>query len=363
MWFKRRKKTEQDHLLSESLRSLQTLLSESSDRLEPSLDHRHTQDDMDSTEKTDKARGNPPSVGDDAKRDDTPGSESGNRWRDLSLNFDAEPATPRLRRSGQPNRETEGGTKEPPSQPRALARNESRVSPKPPPEPEPSDLEKTVVDETSTEHVDIEMKIQAAPASTPSEPAPGPPMEDEEEMELDIEAVPVLEPVEPAPEAALEDDREPAIQYFDRIPSAARTPTGGEDDTSTLEIELPEVRHDPTVNSLNEPGGHDKTNSSPDEDQLHLELETAEDDIPTLTDAVYIPDAEISEAEPDQGEFAAPESFESPYEEDIEQCLENLRVRLQLMGLDLLSTEQENELRDTLVEFMDERGFSTSKDG
>jgi hypothetical protein len=97
---------------------------------------------------------------------------------------------------------------------------------------------------------------------------------------------------------------------------------------------------------------------------LHLELESAEgikDDIPTLTDAVYIPEAqpqgpEIALPGP---EIAPPEPDTSPYDDGIERCLENLRVRLQLMGLDVLSAGQERELRDTLVEFLDDQGFSS----
>ena len=46
---------------------------------------------------------------------------------------------------------------------------------------------------------------------------------------------------------------------------------------------------------------------------------------------------------------------ESPYDQDIERCLERLRVRLQLMGLGVLSAAQEKELHDTLVEFLDDR--------
>jgi hypothetical protein len=92
------------------------------------------------------------------------------------------------------------------------------------------------------------------------------------------------------------------------------------------------------------------TDSASDEDQLHLQLEPdepSEAEIPVLTNAVYVPD-------PAPRKPAPPGPVESPHEARIARFIDSLHVRFHLTGLDTLSPEQEKELHDTLVEFLDE---------
>ncbi len=106
MWFKRRKSTEQDHALSESLKSLQSLLSETG-RREPNLDPadepdviaQSAPDPRDAPALKPRPSRRPASTGDDARSHEPPASDAAsNRWRDLSLSFDAEPVLPKTRR-------------------------------------------------------------------------------------------------------------------------------------------------------------------------------------------------------------------------------------------------------------------------
>lgn len=110
MWFKRRKSSEQDHALSESLKSLQSLLSETG-RREPNLDagdapsgESDAADAPPSGPREPRAMnprpGDRPGEGRDdgrAGKPEAPGASS-NRWRDLTLSFDADPVRPKVRR-------------------------------------------------------------------------------------------------------------------------------------------------------------------------------------------------------------------------------------------------------------------------
>ncbi len=113
MWFKRHKKSEQDHALSESLRSLQSLLSETG-RREPSLDPGDGPPGDPGSEPPTEPRpprasnpgsgARPPAAqGDGGSAEPGTPDSSGNRWRDLNLSFDAEPVLPRARRDSPPD--------------------------------------------------------------------------------------------------------------------------------------------------------------------------------------------------------------------------------------------------------------------
>ncbi|MFZ0486984.1 MAG: hypothetical protein WAL83_08290, partial [Arenicellales bacterium] len=115
MWFKRRKKSEQDHALSQSLKSLQTLLNDTG-RVEPSLQRPdpgagHEDAESDGARRQPRLSSRGDSNGVDEERGDvrlgSPAgsapatSDSGNRWQDLNLSFDAESVVPRPRRGSQ----------------------------------------------------------------------------------------------------------------------------------------------------------------------------------------------------------------------------------------------------------------------
>jgi hypothetical protein len=314
---------------------------------------------MDSSDDTDTVRERrPPRAGGEAEHEESAAPDTGRRWRDLSLNFDAEPVAPRPRRGEPPAKRSPGGHT-PPARPAAPTDRHDGAITKPDPAPqdaaedaapahEATELDEPVLDDDGATSSDIAAETGAVPALEPLEGASEAPAREASphDVEKDVEE---------------ESDEEPLIEYYDRGGPAAPREAGDavDEDTTTLEIELPDVTQD-------EDGGEaiGREPDEPGEDQLHLELESAEgikDDIPTLTDAVYIPEAqpqgpEIALPGP---EIAPPEPDTSPYDDGIERCLENLRVRLQLMGLDVLSAGQERELRDTLVEFLDDQGFSS----
>lgn len=371
MWFKRRKKSEQDHALSESLKSLQTLLNDA-DRVEPSLERRHSGNDE--PDESAGSRGRPAPAGSraasrstgaggrDRPGEPSPTPEPGNRWRDLNLSFDAEPVVPKSRR------DTRTEAEPPPPDASRAAAPVSDISEPPAPEdsaePEP-DNEPVGPDAPVGEHPEDEapgepLDLAGAPGidlAEFSEPD-GQDEPDAEAPALDVAAgaagpaasPPPLPADEPASDAVDEEYAAPA--GGDLEASEQGLEAAAEDLAADLEVEAEEFEIGPPVAGQDGFGAPAATQEA-EEDQLHLELELdeeSEDDIPTLTDAIYVPDKASPEPAP-------PGPDESPYDENVDKCIDNLRVRLQLMGLEALSPGQEKELHDTLVEFLDDLGL------
>lgn len=410
MWFKRRKKSESDHALSESLKSLQTLLNES-DRREPSLE---PSDEVPESPRTTtgkpaapRAAASPP--GDDGQRD--PGrtepspSDSASRWRDLNLSFDAEPVSaPRPQRDddaeGSESDASEDATSRDHDTHETAPSNEDSGMPgepdndltdtDPPVLEEPTagtaagdDVDAVIDDSELVELESVEPVLEeprlgepaAAPPHDPDTPPLEPPPADEIEApqaseESADEAPEAADAIEPdaSGQAAQTDTVVDFDAFSDKRPVEA-APAPAEDTTPDVEWDEPVL---PTVEPADAetaaPAGDDDSN----EDQLHLELEPEAgdalyDDIPTLTEAVYVPDGASPPAadepvlEPDPGVTAATEEgppeqtvAEAPLDASIDWCLEQLRTRFEIMKLDPLSPEQETQLRDTLLELLDD---------
>lgn len=290
MWFKRRKKTEQDHALSQSLRSLQTLLNET-DRREPSLEARQPDTDSEAPAGIDDAAP-PPAInggnGDTILKEPAP-PDSASRWRDLNLSFDAEPVMPYRSRHGAD-----------------------------------IDAQDRAGDDAGEPELDSADPVDAL--DTP--PADG---QSTDTGPIDIDERP--DPF-PADAGAISPDEPPAIEPADI------------DDIVREEPVLPAA--DLVAGQPDEQAAGDR----PTENQLRLQLESEDDtgdDIPTLTEAVYVPDTPLNEPELEE-----PELEEPAPDGNIERCVERLRARLQVMKLDILSPEQEAQLRETLVELLDE---------
>lgn len=335
MWFKKRKRSEQDDALPESLRSLQALLDDT-DRVEPSLAPRPAK----SEDGPDPAGGN----GGPPRRPQRPGGEDenlegrddggrpANRWKDLSLSFDAEPVHARPRRSEVD--QSAGGEPAAETQPEPAQRS-SEPEGTPPP-----------ADKESVNDPDGHSAAQASSETAVEEPvAPG----------SDVDELADGRPPGPEIEIELGED-----EYLDTAVAASETlevsgagTRGGETaDGDFLEAEgasLPAEGFAGGEADTPQDNGRAAETDEPEEDQLDLGLDPVENehDIPTLTDAVYVPpEATVEPVVQGPGDVV--------HDERIDRCLEGLRVRLQLMGLDLLSPAQEAELRDTLAELLSE---------
>jgi len=202
MWFKRRKKSEQDHALSQSLKSLQTLLNDTG-RVEPSLerpdpDAAHQDTESDGARRQPRLSSREDSNGVDEERGDvrlgssarsvSTTSDSGNRWQDLNLSFDAEPVVPRPRRGSQ---DDEQSTDHPPET-----------------EPAPQEAAPTTPADTGeAEHAENEAPAAESPAQpgTP-EPKPGDDTEEPEDSIIeDYGSRPTLAPaIEKDPPSGLD---------------------------------------------------------------------------------------------------------------------------------------------------------------
>ncbi|MBS1270579.1 MAG: hypothetical protein MAG794_01536 [Gammaproteobacteria bacterium] len=303
MWFKREKKTEQDHALSESLRSLQNLLNET-DRREPRLDTEHPQSDSDVPDDSESTLDEAVRTEElSARVPENPAApESGNRWRNLNLSFDADPVITRGNHSSDVD-----------------AKNLSRTTP----DDGAGPGEHAAGDSNSEEF---------------ESPPPDLPLENVEASASDIgESGSHLKDTESRGTANDERDND----------SEGRTTPMTDAETEVVKTSTPyKERH---------------------ENQLQLELESAEeswDGIPTLTDAVYVPDTASEDPQPSEptdtprGDSSPIDSTDTPDNENIDRCIENLRTRLQSTGLGALSPGQEKELHNTLVEFFDPRGHS-----
>jgi len=486
MWFKRRKKTEQDHALSESLRSLQSLLNETG-RREPSLDPQAGPGDD-----ARPAAGTPPRPGngeqlhaaDDAKslsgrpsggqsggersghsraashtptrgqsraerRSEPEGpSDSGSRWRDLNLSFDAEPILPRVRRetTDEPEeiepepgqaREPEDGTPavepeleappaavdldapdavitdgeaedtdlytnptpaaipdEPGQAPAAVPADEPTAPGAPELAEIPDSVEREVRDEPAADEPAVDEPVVDEPVV--DEPVVDEPVVDEPVVDEPVVDEPVVdepaadepaadepaaeEPAADEPAAAGGSEPHPVTDIRDHWQSTSgpdesasgaqsadyATPPHPDEEVLVIDLEETSVpagdEHDPgeaPAATGKDAADTDTTGAESEsaEDQLHLELEPAasadqaditEADIPVLTNAVYVPEPAPAASAP------APGPAESPHEARIGRYIEDLRVRLQLMGLDTLSEQQEREVHDSLVELLDE---------
>lgn len=381
MWFKRHKKSDQDHALSESLKSLQSLLSETG-RREPSLDPREAPpEDADSERSAERSAGplspRPADAASGAGHTTEPGAapsgesglpeSSGNRWRDLNLSFDAEPILPSARRGDKSGAEDRSTDTEPVVDP--VVGPEAGVRPPEPGGDRSDPAESSVPDEPAPPQA--ETAAEGPDISTPDDRMD--PREDKalpqhpERTDPDIPEIGADAPSRPEASATGEDDvaddhewsRQDdevlVLDLEDPEPQPAAAP-------GTTADEAVDAGHPATVDASPEAtvaaAAGSVAASPPDEmaeDQLHLELEPddmSDADIPVLTDAVFVPDEPREHPAPEA--FTPPGPAESPYAESISRCIDNLRVRFQLTGLDALSTEQEKELHDALVELLDE---------
>lgn len=399
MWFKRHKKSEQDHALSESLRSLQSLLSETG-RREPSLDPGDGPPGDPGTEPPSEPRPprasnsgsgarRPAAQGDGRSTEPGTPDSSGNRWRDLNLSFDAEPVLPRARRDSPPD------AGEP--DPQAETRDEAHTAVDSGDGPEALSVETSdqpVPDEaghdpaagspeTASRRYGDDMPVDAGePAVEPPDlpekpdvddgdlrvPEPGPAVSDEVAYpaEPQVRADPPAAPGEDegvAPGHEFRPRSEEEVLVLDlEEPELPPAETGADEADETFPDDEPDepARHDPATPA----GLRDTTVSKPfdepaedeqEEDQLHLELEPdaeADAGIPVLTNAVYVPDTPPEH--PPTPAFTPPGPAGSPHDAVITRCIDNLSVRFQLMGLDALSPAQEKELHDALVEFLED---------
>lgn len=427
MWFKRRKKS--DQALSQSLKSLQSLLNEN-DRREPSLEGRDDgpeppEDDVPAP-RTPEAlkpraarRTGPPAEEEGAGHREPAPPDSASRWRDLNLTFDAEPVPPpRPRRQTDTADRQDADSETPPAKDGAEGEDAAEgvdesgaAPPETDPETEEVVLEASQPDEPAPAEAQADDPSLAEPG--PDEPLPGPaapdaddhpprapePVEDRDAE--DESAVALYEPDEDewvAPRPPRLDVAPVDFESFSHRPleepAAAQEEDAEAVETLTISdtLEPPSLDEDEDVAVLEEPSlppfeapdsgdapaeaaapteGNDDADRQ--EDQLHLELEpahgNAEDDIPTLTEVVYVPDAAPA---PDADDTTEPgplelEPADTPPDEDaapgsVEWCIEQLRTRLQLMEIDPLSPEQEAELRDTLSELLDELKYPDTGD-
>lgn len=369
MWFKRRKKTEQTQALSQSLRSLQSLLNENDERREPSLDSRHEESGRGSSETVSAPR-RVPAASPAGDHDDRPDStlreptppDSASRWRDLNLSFDAEPVIPRRARRGTEveSDEADDDTDTPPAQDLAgepdqavPAEDDAPAAASTDDAPEPILDDEQTAGNAGEEHVQatpdiVGIDVESFSHAPPVDPEPAAP-DPSAETEPDAEPDDIPGAADPAPEAAAANDESP-----DQSPG----------ESPGIEWEEPKLPDIEVTEETPGPGSGDERK----ENQLHLELEpadntVADDDIPTLTEAVYVPDTpsavESAGGDPDPAPAATPDA-ETPTTEapppdaDVERCVDQLRTRLQLMDLDTLSPEQEAQLRDTLEAFLEE---------
>lgn len=327
MWFKRRKKSEQDHALSESLRSLQSLLSETG-RREPSLDPSNTPADDEGVAPSagsrpgmrraltaqqggsgSATRARPPEPDHSAARSAEPGAavDSGNRWRDLNLSFDAEPVLPRARRS------SDGGAKPPDTTP------EPPAAPQTKPAPTTRALE-TVIDDN-----DSPAKPDAGPPTAPAghdesmvspanatsgPPSDGDAEDDAEQAEPDVVTY-GLGSTTPAPggEAPQEVTGSETTRETSDLPSAGdeQSPSDYEirsrSDDEVLMIDLDEPEPSP-------PGGVDPEATEP------VEIVNADSESPASNTALDDPAAAPDDAAQVDDAMQDVESPESPRQSD-----------------------------------------------
>lgn len=403
MWFKRHKKSEQDHALSESLRSLQSLLSETG-RREPSLDPGDaapgdpgTEPAADRPSEPRPPRASNPGSGarpQTAHRDDrgaepvTPDSTV-NRWRDLNLSFDAEPVLPRARRDSISDAAVPDADADEEAQAAAGAGDaphEVSVETMDPPLPDETrhdhDPDAGSPEAESGPDGGDELVGAGEPALAPLDLPATPDVDDgdaparetdpavPDELEYPIEqqvredaAATAHDDGDVGPEAgfrARSDEDELVLDLEAPGPSPAETGAGEADERHPDDEPGEPARHDATLAgvSLDTPGSEPLDEPGQDEqaeDQLHLELEPdghADAAIPVLTNAVYVPDTPTEQSA--SPAFTPRDPTGSPHDEAISQCIDNLRVRFQLMGLDALSPAQENELHDALVDLLDD---------
>lgn len=397
MWFKRRKKSEQDHALSESLRSLQSLLSET-DRREPSLDPQDPAEgdgrgEAPAAPTRAAASEQPPGAGSGARstRGDAATVEpeepvdAGSRWRDLNLSFDAEPVIPKTRRdtrAGVEDRDAapdmDAASEETDQHPGdAPVDEEPGIAPQSPAGPDHADHAADDEPDATADH-----DAATEPVGAAAEPAPPAALETEQSQALpdpdsdlityDLGARPVPPP--PQRDEVVQDLTEPgplagADDASDTDPGVPAGPARPDEDVLVLDLEEPGPADDagePDTDARQAAAGEPdaaEPGDAREEDQLHLELEpdaAAAAEIPVLTNAVYVPDqaaepaTEPAAEPPPEVAGGAPGPAMSAHEARVSRFVDALRFRLQRTGLDALSAGQEKELHDALVELVDE---------
>lgn len=395
MWFKRRKKSEQDHALSESLRSLQSLLNDTG-RQEPQLDAVDDGEagsgDTPGGREPELAGGAGPGLEGGLDSAEPTPPEPGNRWRELSLSFDAEPLIPKAvepvstgdaEASEDPQDmaqadaqwgEDDGDMEPAVGAAPTIPSNDDMEAPQAPLEYQAADEERDeagvepVIGTTSSlwsdedaEAADGPLEVREADGVYDANDG-----QDESQDEDEGEAEPAGramagEPAEPvpqapepptsdAPDAELElysldsDDDEAALPHNESVEEEDPLHGHGTGDENA-EIETapdPEPRPAAAVSTT-------ATTTQRLEDQLDLQLESTDDpgdaDIPTLTQAVYVPDAPLDAPDP------AP--VEPARDTSLVEDIEDLRSRLRNVDLDALSPEQQTRLHKGLSELLD----------
>lgn len=401
MWFKRRKKSEQDHALSESLRSLQGLLSETG-RQEPQLD---TQDDdkpdtdetLDGSEPGLAGSEGPALQGVINAAEPAP-PEAGSRWQDLNLSFDAEPLIPKpaepvstgnTRTSQAPldtpqagvpwdeeKNEDEGDSQAAAGAAPADPSSDDAQAPEMPGSDQETDLEIDQETNQGRDEADVEPIIESSPSVASGEGSEAPrdlldvceadgvyDGHDDANESVDEPAAggepaePVLTaPETPASDAADAPDAELELHDLDNVDNEPALPqheviqeaNGRGQNTTEGEVEENQAAPEPEPQPATTASAA-ASNKQRLEDQLHLQLEPTDEpadaDIPTLTQAVYVPDAPFNAPEPEPAEPARDTRLVGD--------IEDLRSRLRNVDLDTLSPDQQAQLHNDLSELLD----------
>jgi len=349
MWFKRRKKSEQNQALSQSLRSLQSLLNETG-RREPQLDAA-TEDppkDNPAGREPGLPSGAEPRGGAEATAGPGPATpEAENRWRGLRLSFDAEPVVARpagraggTRKAAPPPHGSRAGDEPPPGD--AIAAQVSEAPGVGAADTEAPDVETTDVEAPETEAPEAEAPEAEASDAEASD------AEASDAEAPDAEAPEAEAPEAEAPEAEAPDAEDVEVRHGDADPHAggpdvaARGAVQGGDDQRVATTAFP---------APSTPATHPEALSSKGENQLPLQLEPTEApgdaDIPVLTQPLYVPDAP-AEAAPEVPGRATTDHG------DLCHDIEALRERLQHLDLHRLSPRHQAHLHERLKALLDE---------
>lgn len=354
MWFKRKKKSAQDTALNESLRSLQGLLEER-DRAEPKLAPVHPDDQVveesvdeqisDIQEEQDFEETQLPRTIEPAEKQEEKPSDY-NAWRDLSFSFDAEPKIPEdIKQQAQslPSLENE-----------PIEKIDNVMES----ENDADSVWNHIQDDTVLQDGDLP-KLSVEPTLENSSSEPVEDLTSEEYADWETQAIAEDNPNETASiiefpeisetierkhneEVQTDHESEPdtEIQQINSSDIQISAESQDTDELIIIDTELPSSGNsEASSDAIEQPSTQPKDRR---EDQLNLELEPDGDSkIPTLTEAIYIPDSTPTNSLQIEDQEAEPE-----------ELLAKLKVRLQLKGTELLTDNQEKELREAIAEYL-----------
>jgi len=196
--------------------------------------------------------------------------------------------------------------------------------------------------------LELELELDTEPDREPDR---------EPDVEPDVESVIELDTeldTEPGLETDREDDRAAAAASDAETPATdwqAPNPGGA---VGSWAAEPPAATSiDGAVDGSAPPAAATVTGGDTLEGQLHLPLEEMaqadEKEIPTLTEAVFVPDASAGIPPPRE-----PNEARHDQDRDVNGDIEILRTRLQHLRIDDLSAERKTQLRDTLERLLGE---------